>query len=192
MFEKVPTADAAILKWILHDWGDDECVKILKRCKDAISPRRKGRKSCLISLLEGEAIREWLFFDKPRKAYEVGSRKQRWLSDHNGCRGHESRKQVMNDLEGHKRTYYMDPQPPQNFVWHLSVYDVKLLDALSSLKLELKVPYDKKNPKSKVAKDTMADVQNQMGRLNADGSPEILSKHHISASKSPGSGQKGS
>ncbi|XP_074561723.1 caffeic acid 3-O-methyltransferase-like [Curcuma longa] len=32
MFESVPPADAIFMKWILHDWGDEECVKILKNC----------------------------------------------------------------------------------------------------------------------------------------------------------------
>jgi hypothetical protein len=29
MFNEVPPADAYIMKMILHDWSDDECVKIL-------------------------------------------------------------------------------------------------------------------------------------------------------------------
>jgi hypothetical protein len=29
MFDDVPKADAYIMKMILHDWSDDECVKIL-------------------------------------------------------------------------------------------------------------------------------------------------------------------
>ncbi|KAL4289624.1 hypothetical protein GQ457_14G013890 [Hibiscus cannabinus] len=37
MFESVPAADAVILKWIFHNWNDEECVTILKRCKEAIS-----------------------------------------------------------------------------------------------------------------------------------------------------------
>ncbi|ONK58260.1 uncharacterized protein A4U43_C09F10310 [Asparagus officinalis] len=36
MFESIPQADAIFLKWILHDWTDEDCVKILKKCKDAI------------------------------------------------------------------------------------------------------------------------------------------------------------
>ncbi|KAK1325042.1 Tabersonine 16-O-methyltransferase [Acorus calamus] len=43
MFERVPSADAVMLKWILHDWGDEDCVKILKRCKEAIP--KAGEKS---------------------------------------------------------------------------------------------------------------------------------------------------
>ncbi|KHG15350.1 Tabersonine 16-O-methyltransferase [Gossypium arboreum] len=30
MFKEVPASDAILLKWILHDWNDDECLKILK------------------------------------------------------------------------------------------------------------------------------------------------------------------
>ena len=29
MFDDVPKADTYIMKMILHDWSDDECVKIL-------------------------------------------------------------------------------------------------------------------------------------------------------------------
>ncbi|CAI0407011.1 unnamed protein product [Linum tenue] len=35
MFERVPHADAIFLKWILHNWDDESCVKILKCCKEA-------------------------------------------------------------------------------------------------------------------------------------------------------------
>jgi hypothetical protein len=30
------------LQWILHDWGDDECIQILKNCRKAIS-ENKGK-----------------------------------------------------------------------------------------------------------------------------------------------------
>ncbi|ONI16752.1 hypothetical protein PRUPE_3G119700 [Prunus persica] len=46
MFEAVPAADAIFLKWILHDWSDEECVKILKRCKEAVT--REGKKGKVI------------------------------------------------------------------------------------------------------------------------------------------------
>ncbi|KAH0978080.1 hypothetical protein GBA52_027799 [Prunus armeniaca] len=36
MFDCVPKADAVIMKWVLHDWGDDECIRILKKCREAI------------------------------------------------------------------------------------------------------------------------------------------------------------
>ncbi|KMZ58219.1 Glutathione S-transferase-O-methyltransferase fusion protein 13 [Zostera marina] len=32
MFEKVPSGDAIFMKFILHDWSDDHCVKLLKNC----------------------------------------------------------------------------------------------------------------------------------------------------------------
>jgi hypothetical protein len=38
-FDGVPAgADAYLLKWILHDWGDDQAVAILKSCRRAIAP----------------------------------------------------------------------------------------------------------------------------------------------------------
>ncbi|KAL8267993.1 hypothetical protein R6Q59_001791 [Mikania micrantha] len=36
MFEDVPQADAIFMKWILHDWSDDHCVKLLKNCYKAL------------------------------------------------------------------------------------------------------------------------------------------------------------
>ena len=37
-FESVPPADGYLLKSILHDWPDDECVAILRRCREALRP----------------------------------------------------------------------------------------------------------------------------------------------------------
>jgi hypothetical protein len=37
-FVKVPAADLYLLKHILHDWKDDECVSILRNCRGAIKP----------------------------------------------------------------------------------------------------------------------------------------------------------
>ncbi|EYU32603.1 hypothetical protein ABFS82_14G030100 [Erythranthe guttata] len=42
MFEKVPNADAVMLMWILHDWSDEACIDILKKCKDAV-PKDTGK-----------------------------------------------------------------------------------------------------------------------------------------------------
>ncbi|XP_052134667.1 acetylserotonin O-methyltransferase 1-like [Oryza glaberrima] len=44
MFKSIPPADAVVLKNILHDWSDDDCVKILQRCKEAIPARKDGGK----------------------------------------------------------------------------------------------------------------------------------------------------
>ncbi|XP_072991637.1 trans-resveratrol di-O-methyltransferase-like [Typha latifolia] len=52
-FEYVPPADAVLLKWILHDWSDDDCVKILRRCKEAIPSKEKGGKLILLETVIG-------------------------------------------------------------------------------------------------------------------------------------------
>ncbi|MBA0734598.1 hypothetical protein Gogos_018498 [Gossypium gossypioides] len=36
MFESVPKGDAIFLKWILHDWSDEHCLKLLKNCWEAL------------------------------------------------------------------------------------------------------------------------------------------------------------
>ncbi|KAB5530007.1 hypothetical protein DKX38_020088 [Salix brachista] len=43
MFEAVPPADAVLLKWILHDWSDEDCIKILQQCKQAIMRNGKQK-----------------------------------------------------------------------------------------------------------------------------------------------------
>ena len=121
-----------------------------------------------LSLLEGEIIREWLFFDKPRRAFESGNRKQRSLPDYSGRGWHESRKQVMKEFGGQKRSYYMDPQPPGKYEWHLFEYEIYGCDAFALYRLELKLANEKKSPKAKVTKDSLADLQKKMGRLTAE------------------------
>ncbi|KAA3460846.1 3'-hydroxy-N-methyl-(S)-coclaurine 4'-O-methyltransferase-like [Gossypium australe] len=51
MFKCVPKADAAFFMWVLHDWGDEECIQILKKCKEAI-PQDKGKVIIVESVLE--------------------------------------------------------------------------------------------------------------------------------------------
>ncbi|PON33652.1 O-methyltransferase COMT-type [Parasponia andersonii] len=51
MFDSVPKADAAFLMWVLHDWSDDECIQILKRCREAI-PEEKGKVIIVESVIE--------------------------------------------------------------------------------------------------------------------------------------------
>lgn len=36
MFKKVPSGDAILLKWILHNWTDDYCMTLLRNCYDAL------------------------------------------------------------------------------------------------------------------------------------------------------------
>ncbi|KAJ6813016.1 trans-resveratrol di-O-methyltransferase-like [Iris pallida] len=48
MFERIPPADLLIFKWVMHEWSDEQCVKILKNCKEAIPTKEKGGKVIII------------------------------------------------------------------------------------------------------------------------------------------------
>ncbi|VAI89159.1 unnamed protein product [Triticum turgidum subsp. durum] len=41
MFQKVPSGDAILMKWILHDWSDEHCATLLKNCYDALPAHGK-------------------------------------------------------------------------------------------------------------------------------------------------------
>ncbi|KAJ4904099.1 Transcription factor VOZ2 [Raphanus sativus] len=128
-----------------------------------------------LELVEGETIREWLFFDKPRRAYDSGNRKQRSLPDYSGRGWHESRKQLMKEQAGQKRSYYMDPQPPGLFEWHLFEYQINESDVCALYRLELKLTNGKKSPKGRVAKDPLVDLQKKMekmGQLTPEGASD--------------------
>ncbi|WCJ30892.1 O-methyltransferase family protein [Euphorbia peplus] len=68
MFDAVPPGDAILLKWILHDWSDEDCLKILDKCKKAIK-ERKGGKVIIIDMVRGNQKQDYattetqLFFD---------------------------------------------------------------------------------------------------------------------------------
>ncbi|KAF3444053.1 hypothetical protein FNV43_RR13743 [Rhamnella rubrinervis] len=51
MFEALPPANAILLKWILHDWKDEECVTILKHCREAIPSKEEGGKLIIIEMI---------------------------------------------------------------------------------------------------------------------------------------------
>ena len=121
-----------------------------------------------LSFFEGETLREWLFFDQARRAFVSGNRKQRSLPDYNGRGWHESRKQVMKEHGGQKRSYYMDPQPLSYLEWHLYEYEINSHDNLALYRLELKLVDKKKSPKAKLTKESLADLQKKMGKLSAD------------------------
>jgi hypothetical protein len=40
-FSSVPKADLLLMKHILHDWNDEECVRILRCCANAMDPRSR-------------------------------------------------------------------------------------------------------------------------------------------------------
>ncbi|XP_013590551.1 PREDICTED: caffeic acid 3-O-methyltransferase-like [Brassica oleracea var. oleracea] len=41
MFKEVPSGDAVFMKWILHDWADEHCIKILKNCWKSLPEKGK-------------------------------------------------------------------------------------------------------------------------------------------------------
>ncbi|KAI3862897.1 hypothetical protein MKX03_014853 [Papaver bracteatum] len=43
MFVHIVEADAVIMKWIMHDWTDEDCVKILRNCHKAIAKNKNGK-----------------------------------------------------------------------------------------------------------------------------------------------------
>ena len=54
-FRSVPEgADLQVLKFILHDWNDEECVQILRNCRESLAP---GGKVLLVEMLVPEEIR---------------------------------------------------------------------------------------------------------------------------------------
>ncbi|CAO2202087.1 unnamed protein product [Urochloa humidicola] len=57
MMDSIPPTDAVLLKYVLHDWNDEECVKILTQCKKAICRSRDptGGKVIIIDTIVGSA-----------------------------------------------------------------------------------------------------------------------------------------
>ncbi|KAM3395131.1 hypothetical protein P3S68_004136 [Capsicum galapagoense] len=44
MFQSIPHADAIMLKLVMHNWSNEECMKILQRCREASMYNDEGRK----------------------------------------------------------------------------------------------------------------------------------------------------
>ncbi|KAF8405482.1 hypothetical protein HHK36_010389 [Tetracentron sinense] len=53
MFNFVPNTDAAFLKCVLHNWGDEECIDLLRKCREAI-PEDKGKVIIVEAVIEEE------------------------------------------------------------------------------------------------------------------------------------------
>ncbi|KAL6609656.1 hypothetical protein ACP70R_039625 [Stipagrostis hirtigluma subsp. patula] len=53
MFQSIPPANAIFLKFVLHDWGEAECVKILQNCKKTIPPKDAGGKVIILDIVVG-------------------------------------------------------------------------------------------------------------------------------------------
>ena len=59
----------------------------------------------------------------------------------------------MKEIGGMNRSYYMDPQPSNQFEWHLYEYEMNNCDSCALYWLELKQVDSKKNTKAKVMGD---------------------------------------
>ena len=57
------------MQWILHDWSDEKCIEILKRCKEAVLGRGQVGKVIVIDMVVGNQTEDrkltetQLFFD---------------------------------------------------------------------------------------------------------------------------------
>ncbi|KAJ1412220.1 S-adenosyl-L-methionine-dependent methyltransferase [Sesbania bispinosa] len=69
MFKAIPPADTILLKWIMHEWNDEECLKILKKCKEAMKIKGKEGKVIIIDMVmdngmeDDESVETQFFFD---------------------------------------------------------------------------------------------------------------------------------
>ncbi|KAG6572269.1 putative O-methyltransferase 3, partial [Cucurbita argyrosperma subsp. sororia] len=50
-----------VIELVLHDWNDEECVEILKKCKEAIRSNGKKGKVMVIDMVVGDEKREDTF-----------------------------------------------------------------------------------------------------------------------------------
>ncbi|XP_047046065.1 acetylserotonin O-methyltransferase 1-like [Lolium rigidum] len=85
MFEYIPPANAVLLKSVMHDWRDDECVKILRKCKEAIPSKDAGGKVIIINMVvgsgtskQGNTLREesQVLYDLFLMVFEGGEREE--------------------------------------------------------------------------------------------------------------------
>ncbi|XP_054802886.1 trans-resveratrol di-O-methyltransferase-like [Prosopis cineraria] len=81
MFHSIPTADAILLKLVLHAYSDEDCVKVLKKCREAIACKGKGGKVIIIDIViekkdEGDLKDAKLFFDVLMMAVVAGRERE--------------------------------------------------------------------------------------------------------------------
>ncbi|KMS98145.1 hypothetical protein BVRB_4g095320 [Beta vulgaris subsp. vulgaris] len=91
MFEVVPPAQVALLKSVLHDWSDDHCIKILRRCKESIPGKDEGGKVIIIDMvveINKDSVNDYsnsqLFFDIMLMNMTIGGKERteeewKWL-----------------------------------------------------------------------------------------------------------------
>lgn len=80
MLEHIPSADAVMMKWIIHDWGDEECVKLLRRSYEATPAN--GKVLILEAVVEGDkegesvSRRLGLLYDITMMVYTTGGKER--------------------------------------------------------------------------------------------------------------------
>ncbi|XP_059440551.1 trans-resveratrol di-O-methyltransferase-like [Corylus avellana] len=78
MFQSIPPTDGILLKLVLHSISDEDCVKVLKKCREAILNKEKGGKVIIIDIVindikdEHEITEAKLFFDVLMMALVTG------------------------------------------------------------------------------------------------------------------------
>lgn len=50
------------VQWIFHDWGDEECIKLLKNCREAI-PKEHGKVIIVDHVIDEEGTKHDKFKD---------------------------------------------------------------------------------------------------------------------------------
>ncbi|GLJ25142.1 hypothetical protein SUGI_0480830 [Cryptomeria japonica] len=79
MFEQIPSADAIFMKWILHDWDNEQCLKILKNCYEAIP--EDGKVLIVDAVIDddgGMKRQAGFLFDMCMMAASTGGKERTW------------------------------------------------------------------------------------------------------------------
>ncbi|KAF7833248.1 trans-resveratrol di-O-methyltransferase-like [Senna tora] len=83
MFHSIPSADAILLKLVLHAFSDEDCVKVLKKCRAAIAGKGKEAKVIIIDIVkndeknDGHELKEAkLLFDVVMMVYVTGKERE--------------------------------------------------------------------------------------------------------------------
>lgn len=77
MFQRIPSADAVLIKCVLHDWDDERCVKVLKKCYEATAKEGKVLVvEAVVEKEEGGLRRTGLFYDMLMMAYTPGGKER--------------------------------------------------------------------------------------------------------------------
>ncbi|XP_011077108.1 chavicol O-methyltransferase-like [Sesamum indicum] len=79
MFEAIPSVDAVLFKWVMHDWDDESCLKMLKKSKEAIGGKDKtGGKVMIVDMVldvngrDNKEMETCFFFDIALMPYLTG------------------------------------------------------------------------------------------------------------------------